>query len=230
MEGRVRLNGKVVREMGLRANPEKDLLELDNKRLTIGEPRKMRYIALHKPVKVLCSMKDEKNDGRKLAVDFVPEDWREELYPVGRLDYWSEGLLFLTNDGDFALKVTHPRFQVSKVYRVLVDQDLPPESMRPLMKGVEVDGEVLKATQAEVVRRPNPRDRGGIPTSEIEITLTEGKNREIRRMCESLGWKVLRLKRIQIGKIPLGEIKPGRWRALTLSEIQSIIQSKSNIR
>ena len=226
--GRVSLNGVVVREMGLKADPNTDDVELDGVRLGVSQDKVKRYVALHKPVQALCSKRDDQGAGRRLVTDFLPTEWQDLMYSVGRLDYWSEGLLLMTNDGDFALKVTHPRFRVRKIYRLLIDQEATPASLHQLRTGItSPEGDVLKVEDIEVIRRPHPRDRGGRISSELELILCEGKNREIRRMCECLGWNVLRLKRIQIGEIKLAELKPGRWRALTLLEIQSIIRLNS---
>ena len=195
--GRVSLNGVVVREMGLKADPNTDDVELDGVRLGVSQDKVKRYVALHKPVQALCSKRDDQGAGRRLVTDF-------------------------------ALKVTHPRFRVRKIYRLLIDQEPTPASLHQLRTGItSPEGDVLKVEDIEVIRRPHPRDRGGRISSELELILCEGKNREIRRMCEILGWTVLRLKRIQIGEIKLAELKPGRWRALTLLEIQSIIRLNS---
>lgn len=209
LDGRVSVNGQTVRLLGTKVAPEHDKVTLD------GQPLRARrkiYIALHKPVGFVCSRKDEL--GRRTVYDLLPKEW-QDTHTVGRLDFNSEGLLFLTNDGQFALRLTHPRYGVHKKYLATIEGTLEQQMLRKMVHGVFHDGEKLKAESARQVSR-----------NVVELELTEGKNREVRRLFESQGLTVERLQRTQIGKIKLGELKPGRWRALTDVEIKTLLLEK----
>ena len=206
LEGRVRVNGSPVQTLGTKVDPLHDQVVVDGKPVRL---RRKLYIALNKPTGCVCSRKDERD--RPTVYDLLPVDWKN-LYSVGRLDYDTEGLLFLTNDGEFALRLTHPRYGVRKKYLVTFEGRTDETALAELTRGVWHDGEKLKAERARLVNRG---------TAELE--LAEGKNREVRRMFESQGLTVRRLQRTQIGKIKLGELKPGRWRALTDSEIKTLL-------
>jgi 23S rRNA pseudouridine2605 synthase len=148
--------------------------------------------------------------------DLLPADW--DLKPVGRLDRDSEGLIFATNDGEFALRMTHPRYNVPKVYTVEVKGNVPQTALENFTEGVEDAGELLRARKATLVSSTRAR---GI----VRIELTEGKNREVRRLFATQKIKVIRLTRMQIGKIKLGELPPGKWRTLTETEIQTLLRN-----
>lgn len=208
--GRVTVNGKAVSQLGAKADPERDRIAVD------GDPVKIKrkiYLALHKPKGVLCTRKDP--EGRPSIMDLLPAEW-SNVYPVGRLDRESEGLIFLTNDGDFCLRQTHPRYQVRKTYVVTVAGRFHPDGLGRLRQGVEHEGERLKAAFARLISSSNS-------VSVLEIVITEGKNHEVRRMMEVLGHEVLRLVRLQIGSIKLASLKPGRWRTLTAPEIKTLL-------
>lgn len=210
--GRVTVNGKVVNQLGAKADPTHDKISVD------GDPVKVKrkiYLALHKPRGFLSTKNDP--EGRDRIMDLIPAEW-SNVYPVGRLDRDSEGLLFLTNDGDFCLRLTHPRYQVRKVYVVTVAGRFEPDWLGKLRKGVEHEGEVLKAAFGRIVSSNNT-------TSVLELVLTEGKNHEVRRMMEVLELEVIRLVRIQIGPVKIGSLKPGRWRTLTAPEIKTLLAS-----
>ena len=210
LAGRVAVNGKTVRQLGSRIDPVHDRVTLD------GNPvraRRKLYVAVHKPTGCVCSRKDDLN--RDTIYELLPADWRN-LYSVGRLDYDTEGLIFLTNDGEFALRLTHPRYDVRKRYLVTVDGKLEGETLNRLTRGVFHEGERLKARAARVISSSRSH-------TVVELELAEGKNREVRRMFESQGATVKRLQRVQIGKIKLGELKPGKWRTLTQPEIKSLL-------
>jgi len=161
----------------------------------------------------VCSRDDEK--GRGTVYELLPKDWGM-LFTVGRLDYESEGLIFLTNDGDFSLHLTHPRYGIRKKYWVGVDGRVGEETVKRLRDGVIDEGERLRAQSVRV----HHASRSG---SLLELDLTEGRNREVRRMFAVLGLTVKRLQRIQIGRIKLGELRPGRWRTLTEHEIKTLL-------
>ena len=210
LEGRVMVNGAVVRLLGSKIDPADDKVSVDGKFIS---PRKKIYLALHKPISCVCSHRDEL--GRPTIYQLLPEEWNVAS-SVGRLDYNSEGLIFLTNDGQFALRLTHPRYGIRKKYLVNVEGQVTPAMLELFKRGVVHEGERLKALSARIVSSSRAK-------SVVEMELGEGKNREVRRMFESQSLTVKRLVRTQIGKIKLGELKPGKWRTLTPTEIKTLI-------
>jgi len=208
--GRVTLNGKVVQELGTKVDPDHDRVQVDGRPIRV---KRKVYLALNKPRGLVCSRNDEQ--GRPTIFDLLPKEWRH-LHSVGRLDFNSEGLIFLTNDGDFSLHLTHPRYGVRKRYVAMVDGSVDAEMLRLFMRGVVYEGEKFKAEKARLVA-------GGQSKSVVELELAEGKYREVRRLFESQGRTVKKLQRIQIGKIKLGELPPGKWRTLTDGEIKSLL-------
>jgi pseudouridine synthase len=208
--GRVRVNGAVTSQLGVKIDPARDHVAVDGRAL---KAKRKLYIALHKPPGYVCTRADAQ--ARDRIAELLPKEWTE-LFSVGRLDCQSEGLIFLTNDGDFCLKLTHPRYQITRIYLARVEGRVTPELLRQCTAGVESEGETLRALRARLISANNS-------TSVVELALTEGKNREVRRMMASLRLTVLRLQRVQIGPIKLGELRPGRWRALTEPEIKSLV-------
>jgi pseudouridine synthase len=211
LEGRVEVNGHIVRQLGIKVDPLHDKIRVDGKPVHI---KRKIYVALNKPKGCVCSRKDEFE--RPTIYELLPKEWANMLYSVGRLDYDTEGLIFLTNDGQFALRLTHPRYEVTKKYVATVDGRVEPQMLQLFTRGVFHEGEKLKAKRAHLVSATKS-------VSVAELELTEGKNREVRRMFESQGATVKRLQRVQIGKIKLGELKPGKWRTLTEPEINSLL-------
>ncbi|MBE3591094.1 MAG: rRNA pseudouridine synthase [Firmicutes bacterium] len=207
--GRVRVNGAVVREMGVKVDPQRDRVEVDG-RVIPAAPPPLRVAMLHKPRGVISSARDPQR--RRTVTQLVPSE--ERLYPVGRLDYDSEGLILLTNDGDLAFALTHPRHQVPKTYHVWVAGAVGEEALRRLASGLELDG---RRTAPAVVRRRPDLDRPG--ETALEIELREGRKRQIRRMCEAVGHRVRRLVRVAVGPLRLGDLPPGRFRWLSEAEI-----------
>ena len=210
LAGRVAVNGKTVSELGTRVDPLHDQVAVDGKP---ARAKRKLYVALNKPRGLLCSRKDELE--RPTIYDLLPKEWGH-LHTVGRLDYNSEGLIFLTNDGEFSLRLTHPRYGVRKKYVATVEGRVEGEVLGRFTQGVWHLGEKLKAERARLVA-------SGQKLSVVELELAEGKNREVRRLFESQGLAVRRLVRTQIGKIKLGELKPGRWRTLTQTEIKTLL-------
>jgi 23S rRNA pseudouridine2605 synthase len=210
LEGRVSVNGEIVRQLGVQIDPQHDRVMVDQQR--VRSKRKL-YVALHKPRGVVCSRQDEL--GRATVYDLLPREWKN-LYSVGRLDYNTEGLIFLTNDGEFALRLTHPRYRVRKKYLATVEGRVEEAGLREFTRGVFDRGEELKAEKARLISSSHSR-------STVELELTEGRNREVRRLFETQKLAVKRLQRMQIGKIKLGELKPGKWRTLTEPEIKSLL-------
>ena len=210
LAGRVAVNGERVKELGARVDPDHDRVAVD------GQPVRVRrklYVALNKPPGVVCSHKDEFD--RATVYGLLPKEWGH-LHSVGRLDYQSEGLIFLTNDGEFSLHLTHPRYGVRKKYLATVEGRAGLEALGQFTQGVWYQGERLKAERARVVS-------AGQAQSVVELELAQGKYREVRRLFESQRLRVTRLQRVQIGKIKLGELRLGKWRTLTEPEIKSLM-------
>lgn len=206
--GRVRVDGAQA-TIGQRVDPERAQIEIDDIPLPVKPG--LRYVLLFKPVGVISTADDPQ--GRATVVDLVGAS--ERLYPVGRLDRDSEGLLLLTNDGDLTLRLTHPRFGVTKTYQALVEGAMAPETVRRLVTGVQLEDGPAAAREARIVdRRPN--------RTLLEMVMTEGRNREVRRMCEAVGHVVLRLVRTKIGPLADGTLRPGQHRELTLEEVRSL--------
>ena len=214
LAGRVEVNGQVVRVMGTKLDPARDRVSVD------GSPVKSRrklYVALNKPRGYVCSRHDPAK--RRAVGDLLPKEWNN-LYPVGRLDYDTEGLIFLTNDGGFCLQVTHPRYGVRKKYLATVEGRVEPKILNQLTSGVVHEGERLKAVKARLLAANNSH-------SVLEVELAEGKYREVRRLFEAQGLTVSRLRRTQIGRIKLGDLPVGKWRTLNEPEIKTLL-SNSN--
>ena len=212
-QGRVAVNARIITQVGTRLDPASDSVTVD------GRPVRVRpklYLALHKPPNVVSTRRDE--HGRRTVLDLLPRAWAQTLYPVGRLDRDTEGLLLLTNDGDFCLRVSHPRYQVPKLYRATVRGRAPGSTPDALVQGRLCEGEKLRARRARMVSANNSR-------SVLELELTEGRNREVRRLLQALGLKLERLVRLQIGPVRLGELPLGKWRSLTPSEIRGLRES-----
>lgn len=207
-EGRVEVDGRVASELGVRVNPEQQEIRVDGTR--IASPKR-RYYLVNKPTGVVCTNHDPA--GRTRVVDLVDSD--ERLFPIGRLDRSSEGMILLTNDGEFANRIAHPRYGVAKTYRVLVAGQPRPEDLQKLMKGVYLSDGVARATAVHVKKKHRE-------STELEIVLNEGKNREIRRVLARIGHKVLRLKRTAIGELKLGDLPTGAARRLTPQEVRAL--------
>jgi 23S rRNA pseudouridine2605 synthase len=210
LAGRVQVNGEPVLGLGRKVDPVHDQVTVDGKAL---RPKRKLYVALNKPPGLVCSRNDE--HARPTIYELLPKEWGH-LHTVGRLDYPSEGLLFLTNDGELSLRLTHPRYGIRKKYLATVEGRVAPAMLRLFIQGVWHLGEKLKAEKARLVSGRHER-------CVVELELAEGKNREVRRLFESQGLTVKRLQRISIGKIKLGELRTGKWRTLTEPEIKSLL-------
>jgi len=207
--GRVKVNGKIVREMGVKVNPARDNILVDNKQL--AQPRR-RYIILHKPSGYITTMSDER--GRWTVTDLV--DTLERVVPVGRLDRDTEGLLLLTNDGEVAHRVMHPRFGIQKEYHALVTPLPTADATRALGVGIELrdeDGKMERTAPAQVSLLPYKHGEQW-----IKIVISEGRKRQVRRMLEAVGCEVRRLVRVRLGPLVLTGIPKGSWRELTPGE------------
>lgn len=210
-QGRVKVNGRRA-EIGDKVDPVNDKVYVGSRRVTGTARPKLRYIMFNKPRGVLTTMNDEK--GRRCVADLI-HDIDERVYPVGRLDRDSEGMLLLTNDGEFANHIMHPKKHVNKVYRVTVRPNITDAQADKLSSGVVIDGRKTAPAQVRVVKREEER-------AVLEIVLREGRNRQIRKMCESVGLEVARLKRIAVGGVKLGGLRSGDWRDLTEAEIKKL--------
>ena len=210
LEGRVQVNGSVIRALGSRVDPSTDVVLVDGQKVRF---RRKVYVALNKPAGYLCTRRDP--EGRRCVGDLLPKEW-DNLYPVGRLDNDSEGLLFLTNDGQFCLRLTHPRYGVLKKYLATAEGKVEEALLKKLTHGVMDEGELLKATRVWLLSSNNSR-------SMLEVEMAEGKNREVRRLFGVCGFELSRLQRVQIGPVKLGELPKGKWRALTPQEIKSLM-------
>jgi 23S rRNA pseudouridine2605 synthase len=209
-DGRVAVNGTTVTALGTKVDPSSDVVWLDG---DVVRAKRRLYLAMHKPPGYVCTRNDP--DNRRIVFELLPKEWRH-LHTIGRLDRASEGLLLLTNDGDFSLKVAHPRYGIRKVYWVIVTGYMERNVTERLIKGVREGGQWLKAERARVHDANNTR-------STIEIELAEGRNREVRRLLAACGFEVERLVRVSIGRVKLGDLPPGKWRTLTEPEINSLL-------
>ncbi|ACX52400.1 pseudouridine synthase [Ammonifex degensii KC4] len=208
--GRVKVNGQVVDKLGVKVDPERDSIEVDGKPVKL--PERLVYLAFHKPRGVVTTLHDPQ--GRPKVADFL-KGIKERVFPVGRLDYDSEGLLLLTNDGELAHRLLHPRFHVPKTYLVWVKGEVGKEKLNLLRRGIKLeDGPTLPA-EVRVLRRA----RG---ETVLQLTIREGRKRQIRRMLKALGCEVLRLKRVAVGPVRLGPLRPGEYRHLTPREVDSL--------
>lgn len=207
--GRVTVNGKKITEQGVKVEIGADTVKMDGK--VIKPSGKMYYIMLNKPVGYVTTVKDQFE--RPTVIDLVGTEINERIFPVGRLDYETEGLLLLTNDGDFTYKVTHPKHNIPKTYIAVLKGGITIKGLAQLRGGVKLDdGFVTSPAQVEILDAENGH-------TTIKITIHEGKNRQVRRMFEAVGSKVKELQRISIGTVELGNLPLGRWRHLTSHEI-----------
>ena len=207
--GHVKVNGAIVRELGTSVD-EGDRVELVGKLVRIPDVK--RYIVLNKPEKVMTTMRDP--EGRKTVASLVPREGGR-VVPVGRLDYDTSGVLLLTNDGDLAHVLTHPRYGVEKTYRAVVRGRLQGEDMKKFVAGMKLDDGRSEPAKLRVVRV-------GPAASEVDVTIHEGRNRQVRRMFEATDHPVLSLVRLRFGPLSLGDMRPGRWRDATEKEIASL--------
>ncbi len=207
--GKVKVNG-VTASIGDKINPKKDVVSVDGRKLTVAKDSV--YIMLHKPRGFITTMSDEMD--RKCVAELIA-DVGVRVYPVGRLDKDSEGLLLLTNDGEFANNMTHPSKHVPKTYRVTVRPDITEEQINRFMTGIMIDGKMTLPANVNVISKEPGR-------VVLEVVICEGRNRQIRKMCEELGLEVARLKRVAVGPVKLGMLPQGKWRNLTPQEIHSL--------
>ncbi len=210
----VKVNGRVA-QVGDKADPKRDHITVAGQKIETSNRQKHYYILLHKPRGYVSTMSDER--GRKCVAELV-EDVPARVYPVGRLDRESEGLLLMTNDGNFANTISHPSRHVSKTYRVTVRPSITEEQLVQFQVGMEIDGKKTAPADVRVISQEPNR-------VVLEIVLHEGRNRQIRKMCEQLGLEVARLRRTAIGPVKLGMVQQGQWRELTNEEVKRLMAS-----
>jgi len=211
LEKKVKINGRIA-VIGEKINPKKDIVSVGGK--DIRNDSSYRYIILHKPRGFVTTMSDEL--GRKCVAQLVA-DISEREYPVGRLDKDSEGLLLMTNDGDFHNAITHPKNHISKTYRVTVRPNITEDQITAMVIGLKIDGKVTAPADVRVLQRHPDR-------TVLEVVLHEGRNRQIRKMCEELNLEVARLKRIAEGPVRLGMLQQGKWRDVSKEELEMLMK------
>ncbi len=209
-KGLVKVNGDRA-HLGDKVDPKRDRVTVSGKKIAVQD--KMHYILLHKPRGYITTMQDEQ--GRKCVAELV-KDIDARIYPVGRLDRESEGMLLMTNDGEFANAMTHPTRHVPKTYRVTVRPKITDEQINAFHTGIEIDGRMTAPAGLRVIERAEGR-------VVCEVILYEGRNRQIRRMFEELGIEVARLKRTAVGSVKLGMLAPGKWRNLSEEEVRKLM-------
>lgn len=208
LQGKVSVNGQIITELGTKVDKQSAIILVEGTQIT--NKIKKVYILLNKPIGYITSAKDQFD--RPTVIDLISEI-NVRLYPVGRLDYDTEGLLILTNDGDLTFKITHPSHHVTKTYTALVDGRVPQEAIEIFEKGVVIEDYKTAPAKLEILKYIND-------DTLINITIHEGKNRQVRKMCEAIGHPILRLKRISIGNLKLGDLSTGHYRHLTKEEIE----------
>lgn len=216
LQGKVKVNNKVVTELGLKIHPGEDTVEFEGK--VVAPKTENVYVLLNKPIGYVTTMEDQ--FGREKVTDLL-QGVKTKVLPVGRLDMYTSGALILTNDGDFIYQVTHPKYEIEKTYNVTLRGSIADEEVEHLRNGVEIEDYVSRKAKVRILKMEPEKDQ-----SRLEITIHEGKNREVRKMCQAIGKKVLALHRSRIGAITVKDLPLGKWRYLTKEEIASFQQKK----
>ena len=209
LQGEIQVNGKIVTELGTKVNPEQDEVKYKNKIIHIED--KKVYILLNKPIGYVTTVKDQFN--RDSVLDLVKV--KERLVPVGRLDMYTSGALILTNDGDFVYKVTHPKHEINKTYTVTLKGIVKDMGIDALRKGVDIGGYITKPAIVKILKIDVEKNQ-----TRLKIIIHEGKNRQVRKMCEAIGHKVLALHRSAIADIDVKDLEIGKWRYLSKDELK----------
>ena len=215
LEGKVKVNGKIVDELGIKIVPNKDIVEYNGKKVVLE--KEDVYILLNKPIGYVTTVKDQFN--RDSILDLVKTNKR--IVPVGRLDMYTSGAIILTNDGDFVYKVTHPKHEIEKTYTVTIKGIVKNNEVEELKKGVKIEDYITKPAKVKILKTDEEKN-----ISRLEITIHEGKNRQVRKMCEAIGHKVLALHRSKIAGIGVKDLELGKWRYLTKNEVRKILNEK----
>lgn len=215
LQGKVKVNNKIITELGTKINPEKDKVTFEGKE--VKKENKKVYILLNKPIGYVTTA--EEQFGRDKVLDLVKV--KERIVPVGRLDMYTSGALILTNDGEFVYKVTHPKHEITKTYTVTIHGIITKQEVEQLSNGVKIDDYITKPAKVKILKTDEEKN-----ISRIEITIHEGKNRQVRKMCEAIGKKVIALHRSKIGNIGVKDLKLGQWRYLKENEVKQLIVEK----
>lgn len=215
LEGKVKVNGKTINELGIKIVPNKDIVEYNGKKVVLE--KEYVYILLNKPIGYVTTVKDQFN--RDSILDLVKINKR--IVPVGRLDMYTSGAIILTNDGDFMYKVTHPKHEIEKTYTVTIKGIVKDNEVEELKKGVKIEDYTTKPAKVKILKTDEEKN-----ISRLEITIHEGKNRQVRKMCEAIGHKVLALHRSKIAGIGVKDLELGKWRYLTNKEVKKILNEK----
>lgn len=216
LEGKVKINGIVIKKLGTKVIIEKDVVEYDSK--VINSDKKFVYVLLNKPIGYLTTLKDQFS--RRTILDLVKI--KQRIVPVGRLDMNTSGAIILTNDGDLVYKITHPKHEIEKTYIVTLKGIITNNEIEQLRKGVNIEDYITKTAKVKVLSLDKEKD-----TSELEIIIREGKNRQIRKMCEIVNRKVLALHRSKIGNIRIDDLESGKWRYLDKQEVEDCIEGRN---
>lgn len=214
LNGDVQVNGKTVTQLGTKIIPNKDEVIFQGKKITLSNDKKV-YILLNKPIGYVTTTKDQ--FGRDTVLDLVKV--KESILPVGRLDMYTSGAIILTNDGEFIYKITHPKYEIEKTYNVTLKGKITDEDVQKLREGVEIEDYTSGKAKVRILKIDEEKN-----ISRLEITIHEGKNREVRKMCDAVGKKVLALHRSKIGNIGVKDIKIGQWRYLKEKEVNSLLK------
>ena len=213
--GKVKVNGKVVTEMGIKIDSKKDKVEFEGKVINAKNEKKKIYVLLNKPIGYVTTVSDEHD--RPTVLELI--DIEERLVPVGRLDMYTSGALILTNDGDFVYKVTHPKHEIDKTYITTIKGRIKESEVKQLEQGVIIDEEKTKPATVKVLKKDDKKD-----TTRLEIIIHEGKNRQIRKMCDAVNHKVMQLHRSKIGNVIVKNMNIGEWRFLKKEEVNQILK------
>ena len=213
LKGKVSVNGKIVDELGTKINPDKDVVKYNGK--IVKKTDKKVYILLNKPIDYVTTVKDQFD--RQTVLDLI--DIPEKVVPVGRLDMYTSGALLLTNDGDFVYKVTHPKYEIEKTYTVTIRGIATQDDVKKLENGVKIDDYVSGKAKVKILKTDEEKN-----FSRLQITIHEGKNREVRKMCEAIDKKVLALHRRRIGNLDVKNIEIGKWRYLNKKEVEELLK------
>ncbi len=211
LEGKIKVNNKIVKELGTKINPSKDKVEYQGK--VVKKEQELIYILLNKPIGYVTTANDQ--FGRDQVLDLVKV--KQRIVPVGRLDMYTSGALILTNDGDFVYKVTHPKHEIEKTYTVTLKGIIKKEAVEQLKQGITIENYTTRPAKVKILKTDEEKNQ-----SRLEITIHEGKNRQVRKMCETVGYKVLALHRSKIAGIGVKDLPLGKWRYLKKEEIEKL--------
>lgn len=214
-QGKIKVNGKIVTELGTKIEPNKDIIEYNGKTIK-NTNTEHTYILLNKPIDYVTTVKDQFN--RNTVLDLVKTNKR--LVPVGRLDMYTSGAIILTDDGDFVYKITHPKHEIPKTYNVTVVGEVASEDVETLKNGVDIGDFVTSKAEVKILKIDEQKN-----VSRLQITIHEGKNRQVRRMCEAIGKKVISLHRSKIGNLTVKDLPLGTWRYLNKKEVETLLNT-----